>query len=102
MSNNVFWPGKRILVGGGCGFLGSYLVPQLVEEGAIVTVVDNLDNGHISNLESVADQVEFIEADLRDPEVCNRVTTGKEIVINLAAKSLMLTKSHTKSSMKKI
>ena len=87
MSNGLFWQGKRTLVGGGCGFLGSYLVPQLVEAGAIVTVVDNLDNGYINNLDPVADEVEFIEADLRDPAVCNRVTVGKDVVINLAAKA---------------
>ena len=87
MPNSSFWLGKRVLVGGGCGFLGSYLVPQLVEAGATVTVVDNLENGYIDNLDPVADQVEFIEADLRDAAVCNRVTAGKDVVINLAAKA---------------
>ena len=82
-----FWQEKRVLVGGGCGFLGSYLVPQLASAGAHVTVVDNLDNGYLDNLESVKDQVEFIEADLRDFAVCDRVTLGREVVINLAAKA---------------
>lgn len=76
-----------MLVGGGCGFLGSYLVPQLVEAGALVTVVDNLSNGYADNLDPVADQVEFIEADLCDPTVCNRVTQGQDMVMNLAGKA---------------
>lgn len=85
--NSAFWHGKRVLVGGGCGFLGSYLVPQLVEAGALVTVVDNLSNGYADNLDPVADQVEFIEADLCDPTVCNRVTQGQDMVMNLAGKA---------------
>jgi nucleoside-diphosphate-sugar epimerase len=87
MSKNHFWKGKRVLVGGGCGFLGSYLVPQLVEAGAHVAVVDNLDNGYVDNLKSVADQVEFIQADLRDIGLCDRVTRNKDTVLNLAAKA---------------
>ena len=43
----INWHTTRVLVGGGCGFLGSYLVPQLVREGARVTVVDNLESGDI-------------------------------------------------------
>jgi len=87
MHETGFWSEKRVLVGGGCGFLGSYLVPQLVEAGARVTVVDNLSNGYVDNLDPVADQVEFIEADLRDPAVCDRVSRDQDVVINLAAKA---------------
>lgn len=84
---SFFWQRKKVLVGGGCGFLGSYLVPQLVEAGADVTVVDNLENGYLENLGPVADQVEFIKADLRDVAVCAEVTANKDVVINLAAKA---------------
>jgi len=87
MTNERFWQDKRVLVGGRCGFLGSYLVPQLVEAGAGVTVVDNLDNGHVDNLKPVADRVEFIQADLRDMGVRDRVTRGQDMVLNLAAKA---------------
>lgn len=83
-----FWTDKKVLVGGGCGFLGSYVVPQLAEQGARLTVVDNLDNGYVDNIARVADQVEFIEADLREADLCDRVTRGKDAVINLAARAL--------------
>jgi nucleoside-diphosphate-sugar epimerase len=87
MGGSTWWQGTRVLVGGGCGFLGSYVVPQLVEAGAQVTVVDNLDNGSVDNLRCVANQVEFIEADLRDMVVSDRVTRNQDVVINLAAKA---------------
>ena len=82
---------KRVTVGGGCGFLGSYLVPALVARGAAVTVVDNLENGERSALDSAfatasADKpVRFIEADLRDRSTCDELLKGTELFINLAA-----------------
>jgi GDP-L-fucose synthase len=81
------WHGRKVLVGGGCGFLGSYLVPQLVAEGARVTVVDNLENGFLENLEPVVRDVEVVKADLRDSAVCEKLTAGKDVVMNLAAKA---------------
>lgn len=76
-----------MLVGGGSGFLGSYITPQLVTAGATVTVVDNLENSTLDNLSPILDQIEFVEGDLRDPETCDRMTRGRDIVINLAAKA---------------
>lgn len=97
MSNSSFWKGKKTLVGGGCGFLGSYMVPQLVEAGADVTVVDNLENGYMENLNPVAGHVEFIEADLRDPAFCARVTAGKDVVINMAAQAYGMAYSNSRN-----
>lgn len=82
-----FWQGKKVLVGGGCGFLGSYLVPQLVEEGACVSVVDTLENGSVDALEPVRGRVKFAQADLRDYAVCARATRGQDVVLNLAARA---------------
>jgi nucleoside-diphosphate-sugar epimerase len=87
MSNISFWRGKRILVGGGCGFLGSYLLPQLVEVGARVLVVDNLSNGYRENIAFIANDIEFVEADLSDFSLCKRLTKNQDLVINLAAKA---------------
>ena len=43
----------RALVTGGCGFIGSNLVHELVSSGWILDVVDDLSNGLISNLEDI-------------------------------------------------
>src|SRR5687768_1374025 len=80
----TFWTRKRVVVGGGCGFLGSYLVPSLVREGACVTVVDNLENGELSTLDTVRESVSFVEADLRDRAASDRVLQDAECFINLA------------------
>ncbi len=41
---------ENILVTGGCGFIGSHLVDELIKVGAFVVVIDNLSSGSISNL----------------------------------------------------
>jgi nucleoside-diphosphate-sugar epimerase len=81
------WRDRRVLVGGGCGFLGSYLVPALVGAGARVTVVDNLENGDRSRLDLTSGDIRFVEADLRDIAVCERTFPGHDLFINLAARA---------------
>ena len=46
---------RRALVTGGCGFIGSNLVKELVKQGWIVDVVDNMSNGDIGLLEDIRD-----------------------------------------------
>ena len=81
-----FWA-KRILVGGGCGFLGSYLVPQLVHAGAEVTVVDSFVSGSPDSLSEISNRIRIINQDLRDASVSDGVTRSQDMVINLAAKA---------------
>jgi nucleoside-diphosphate-sugar epimerase len=80
-----FWRNKQVTVGGGCGFLGSYLVPAIVGAGARVTVVDNLASGERSALDPANRDITFIEADLRERRVCDDVMRQCELFVNLAA-----------------
>jgi len=81
-----YWKKKRVLVTGGAGFLGSHLVEYLVEDGANVSVVDNLERGRLENLTGVRPHVRFVQGDLRDPTVCDMATAGMDVVVNMAAK----------------
>ncbi len=81
-----FWKGKKILVTGGAGFIGSYLVELLVGRRADVHVVDNLERGRLDSLQSCWDEITFIQGDLRDPAICREVTANQDVVMNLAAK----------------
>lgn len=65
MNTEHFWRGKNVLVTGGAGFIGSHVVEQLVDVGAIVTVIDILTSGRADNLARVADRVRIQYEDIR-------------------------------------
>jgi nucleoside-diphosphate-sugar epimerase len=58
-------PGQRVLVAGGAGYIGSVLVPRLLERGYRVRVLDRLYFGE-DPLSSVRDEIELVVADVRD------------------------------------
>ena len=75
----------QVLVTGGAGFIGSHLVDELLERGAIVRVLDNLETGRLENLGHCVDQIEFVEGDIRQVEVCQRVCEEVVYVFHQAA-----------------
>lgn len=74
----------RYLVTGGAGFIGSALVKRLVEQGHFVRVVDSNIRGRARRLESVTNQIEFVEADIRDAVAVERVIENIDVVCHLA------------------
>lgn len=70
------------LVTGGAGFIGSHLSEALVQRGHRVRVADNLSTGFRHNLR---DGVEFMEADLADPDAARRAVEGMDFVLHQAA-----------------
>lgn len=79
------YSGESVLVTGGASFIGSHLVELLVAEGAQVRVADDFSSGSIRNLSGVADKVEILVGDLRDPAYAARAVDGMETVFHLAA-----------------
>jgi len=76
----------RVLVTGGCGFIGSHFVKRLVAAGDDVVVLDKLTySGNLVNLEGV-DHV-FVRGDIADPAAVARATEGCAAVVNFAAES---------------
>jgi UDP-glucose 4-epimerase len=76
---------QRILVTGGAGFIGSFLVRELVSQGFEVRVLDNLSTGSLSNLREVLDFVEFIKGDIRKEKIVEKSIKGVEAIVHLAA-----------------
>jgi len=72
----------KILVTGGAGFMGSWLVDELSRRGHEVISVDNLMGGHLRNVNS---NCTFIKMDLRNRDQVEKVVKGVDIIFHLAA-----------------
>jgi UDP-N-acetylglucosamine 4-epimerase len=79
--------GKRVLVTGGAGFIGSALCHDLLERDNEVVCLDNFATGKKENISDLHDDAHFrlIEGDIRDPEVCKMAVKGIEVVLHQAA-----------------
>lgn len=84
--------GRRILVTGGAGFIGSHIVESLVHAGAKVRVYDNFSSGLRGNLLEIRDHVEIIEGDILNGDLLEKAMEGMDIVSHQAAQ-LEITKS---------
>ena len=73
------------LVTGGAGFIGSNLVRALLDRGLAVRVLDNFATGFRENLQEVADRIDLVEGDIRDPAVCRAAADGAAVVYHQAA-----------------
>lgn len=76
---------RTFLVTGGAGFIGSHIAEALVRRHDKVRVLDNLSTGHLSNLDPIRDQVEFVEGDLLDTETVERAVDGVDCIFHQAA-----------------
>lgn len=78
---------RRVLVTGGCGYVGSQLVPDLLRDDRVgfVRVLDCLTSGRLQSLMDLptARSVEFIEADLLDPASVDLALEGVDAVVHL-------------------
>ena len=82
ISNDCF------LVTGGAGFIGSHIAEYLLKHGAKqVRVLDNMANGFEKNLDVLKGYAafQFIEADIRNEDVCRHACEGIDYISHQAA-----------------
>lgn len=79
--------GKRVLVTGGAGFIGSSLCHDLIERGNEVVCLDNFVTGKKENISDLKGNKSFrlIEGDIREPDTCRKAVKGIDIVLHQAA-----------------
>ena len=87
---NDAYAGRRVLVTGGLGFIGSNLARALVEAGARVVLVDSLVpeyGGNRANIAGIEDRVTVNVSDVRDPHSFRSLVEGQDFLFNLAGQT---------------
>lgn len=77
------WKGRHVLVTGGTGFMGSFLVEKLLAEGADIRVPVRSEN--FRSLSQKRAKVEWVKGDLRDGEYCSKILKDIDAVFHVAS-----------------
>jgi len=83
----AFYTGRRVMITGGLGFIGSNLARQLVGLGAKVLLVDSLIpdyGGNLFNIDGIADCLRVNIADIRQQSTMNYLVRDRDVIFNLA------------------
>jgi len=81
--------GKKVLVTGGVGFVGSNLVERVVRCGATVTVLDDLFTGSRDNIDAKT-EYEFVEGSVADEELVSRLVRKTDYIAHMAARNIIV------------
>jgi len=82
-----FYRGRKVMITGGLGFIGSNLARRLVELGADVLIVDSLipdSGGSLFNIDGIADRVRVNIADVRQQNTMNHLVRDRAVIFSLA------------------
>ena len=81
---------QKLLITGGAGFIGANFVHYTIQQHPeyAVTVLDKLTYaGNIKSLDPVSDKITFVEGDICDAELMDRLVAETDIVVHFAAES---------------
>ena len=73
------------VITGGAGFIGSNIAKQLVNTGHNVTILDNLSNGKKENLSAIMEKIKFVNGDIRDFNLLEKLLKNTDGVFHQAA-----------------
>ncbi len=83
------YEGKRILVTGGAGFLGSNLVRALLPEASLIKVLDDLFTGRRESLPD-SKKIEFIHGSVTDSALLREILSEVDYVFHFAARNIIM------------
>lgn len=91
MSNG--WQGRKVMITGGLGFIGSTLARRLIEQGAEVTLIDSMipqHGGNLFNIRGLENKVCIQICDVRSENSMHYHVQGQEFFFNLAGQTCHL------------
>ncbi|MFO7888929.1 MAG: SDR family NAD(P)-dependent oxidoreductase [bacterium] len=80
--------GKKVLITGGLGFIGSSIARRCVELGTEVTILDACLEPYgwnFANIEDIREKVQVVKGDVRDRKLVEKLVENKEIIFHMAA-----------------
>jgi len=80
----------KLLITGGCGFIGSNITEYFLENMLFesIVIIDNLSTGFMHNIQNLLDKysnLQFIEGNIQDIEVCRNITKNIDAICHQAA-----------------
>ncbi|HMD35848.1 MAG TPA: NAD-dependent epimerase/dehydratase family protein [Vicinamibacterales bacterium] len=87
MDHLAFYRGRRVMITGGLGFIGSNLARRLADLGANVLLVDSLIpdyGGNLFNIDGLADRLTVNIADIRQQSTMNYLVRDRDVIFTLA------------------
>lgn len=81
--------GKKVLVTGGAGFVGSNLTERIAASGGKVTVLDDLFTGSLDNIDS-GTEYKFIEGSVTDEKLISQLVKEHDFIAHLAARNIII------------
>lgn len=77
--------GKKILVIGGAGFIGSHIVSTLLQKGANISIYDDFSSGTLDNLKGVEKDIKIVKGNILDFDRLDIAVKGQDMVSHQAA-----------------
>jgi UDP-glucose 4-epimerase len=87
VDHRAFYRGRKVMITGGLGFIGSNLARQLAAIGADILLVDSLIpdyGGNLFNIDGIADHVRVNVADIRQQTTMNYLVRDRDVIFSLA------------------
>lgn len=83
---DAMWEGKKILVTGGTNFIGSHLIDKLLNKGAIVTAIDNIDENKALNIRHnlANERFKYCKGNIMNKSLIEGIIKESEIIFHFA------------------
>jgi UDP-glucose 4-epimerase len=90
MNEPYKFKGKKVLILGGLGFIGSNLAIRVAQEGADITLVDSMlgqYGGNLANIAGFEDQIDVNYSDIRDSHSLSHLVRGVDVIYSMAGQT---------------